>query len=475
MKKFITFLLCAAFAVGTLSFSACVGRGGSAYAFTIAYDKGGYGTEWLESAVDKFCEQEGIDRESVLIEAEKGITTAMETRFDSNTLIRDICITEESTQRKWAAQGYLEPLDDVFTAELSSGKTVEEVLQDGYKDMGYLNNVYGEHYYLFPFTQGAGGIYYNKTLFEDKGWEVPETYDQLLTLCKKIYDDEVRDQPDADARIYPFVCSQDISSYWDFVVQNWWVQILGIDNFREFCKFESAEIFNPDSVYGQAKTEALTAFSNLILNEQGEDKGWVKNDSSDYNAAQMLFCQGKAAMMPNGAWFENEMKASIPEGTEIAIMPTPFLENAKKDADNNYITVNFNCSANSIFIPKNAEHKELAKKFLVFLSEEAMVKEFVEMTGSPRPYKYEIKATENMTECQKSVVNLWGEAQNFVFMTTSKLSVLGRAMVWMKGYPYGPMIFKDSDGKRVSAAEYVEEEYVYVSNEWSDWLSDADL
>lgn len=474
MKKVITLVMCAVMCLSAAAFAGCKPNGEGDYVFTIAYDNGGYGKEWLESAVEKFCAKEGIDRSKVLIEAEKGITAALETRLDSDTLIRDLCITEESTQRKWAAQGYLEPLDDVFKMTLSSGKTVESVLQDGYKDMGYLNNVNGEHYYLFPFTQGAGGIYYNKTLFEEKKWEVPTTYDGLLALCKQIYDEEVRDQPDADKRIYPFVCSQDISAYWDLVVENWWVQLMGIDNFREFCKFESAEIFNPESVYGRAKIEALQAFANLILDENGEDKGWVVVNSSDYNAAQMLFCQGRAAMIPNGAWLENEMKASIPEGVEIAIMPTPFLENAKKDGDE-YITVNFNCSANSMFIPSSAAHKDIAKKFIAFLSEEEMVNEFVQFTGSPRPFKYDIKATENLTACQQSVIELWGRAQNFTFMTTSKLSVIGRAMVWMKGYPYGPMIFKDSDGNRVSAEQYVEEEYAFCSTEWPNWISDAEL
>lgn len=479
MKKLLTLCMSAILTVSALAFVACSPSSGSDdYLLTIAYDNGGYGRVWLDEAVEKFCAQEGIDKDKVLVEAEKGVTEAMETHFDSETMIRDVCITEESTQRKWAAQGYLEPLDDVFAATLSSGKTVESVLKEGYKDLGYLKtDRLGEHYYLFPFTQGAGGIYYNKTLFEQKGWKLPQTFDELKSLCKKIFSEEVVDQPDKDKQIYPLVCSSDISNYWDFVVENWWVQLLGIEEYRNFCKFDKPELFVEDSVYGKTKIEALNAFADLTVADavSGAERKWVITDSADYNAAQMLFCQGRAAMMPNGAWLESEMRASIPEGMEIALMPTPYLANAKKDAEGNYIRVNYSCSANSMFIPAKAAHKELAKKFIVFLSEEAQVKAFVAETGSPRPFNYAIDNLEGLTACQKSVIEAWQNSQNFVFITTSKLSVTGIAFPWKKGYPYGQMIFKDANGNRKSGADYVKEEAEFVATEWNNWIANAEL
>ncbi len=447
------------------------------YVLTIGYDAGGYGQQWLENAVTAFCEEEGIERSKVLIEAEKGYTTTLAAKLEASTAIRDVCITEESTQRQWAAMGYLEPLDDVFEMTLSTGETVESVLSPGYKEFGYLNNVHGEHYYLFPFTQGAGGLYYNKTLFTEKGWNVPTTYDELITLCKRIYADEVADQPNKDQQIYPFICSADITAYWDFLVENWWVQLLGIDNFETFCEFESAELFNPEGIYAQAKLGALEAFQNLVVKDEktGTERTWVINDSADYTAAQMLFVQGKAAMMPNGAWLESEVSASMPDGMEIALMPTPILDGAKTDENGDPIKVNFNCSANSIFIPKAAAHKDMAKKFIAFMCEPDMVADFISEAGSPRPLKVDISKVEGLTTCQQSIIDVWSTSQNFAFKTTSVLSNTGRAGVWMKGYPYGAMMFKDSNGKQMTAAEYINAEYAYCATEWSNWLADANL
>ena len=480
MSKILGVVLSVAMVLPTF---AAVGCGPAAdptaknYDLTIGYDAGGYGTQWLENVVTAFCEKEGIDRKRVLIEAEKGYTTTLSAKLEANTNIRDVCITEEATQRQWAAMGYLEPLDEVFSMTLSTGETVESVLADGYKDIGYLKNVYGEHYYLFPFTQGAGGMYYNKTLFTQKGWSVPTTYDELIALCKKIYAEEVADQPDKNKQIYPMICSADISAYWDFLVQNWMVQLMGVDSFKEFCEFESAENFNPESVYGKAKKGALDAFWNLVVADEttGTERPWVINDSADYTAAQMLFVQGKAAMIPNGAWLESEVSASMPEGMEIALMPTPVINGAKTDAEGKPIQVNFNCSANSIFVPKNAAHKDTAKKFIAFMCEPDMVADFISEAGSPRPLKVDLSKVTGLTACQQSVIDIWSTAQNFTFMSKSVLTNTGRAGVWMKGYPYGAMMFKDSNGKRQTAAEYLNEEYSYCAAEWADWIADANL
>lgn len=52
----------------------------------------------------------------------------------------------------------------------------------------YLNSIAmgGKLYYL-PFFIGLKGIIYNKTLFEEKGWSVPQSYTEFIGLIKDIY------------------------------------------------------------------------------------------------------------------------------------------------------------------------------------------------------------------------------------------------------------------------------------------------
>lgn len=40
--------------------------------------------------------------------------------------------------------------------------------------------------YGVPYMANAAGILYNKDMFEENGWEIPETWDELLALCEKI-------------------------------------------------------------------------------------------------------------------------------------------------------------------------------------------------------------------------------------------------------------------------------------------------
>ena len=215
MKKLISLVCCllAAFtAIGT--FSACKSKNDGKYVLTIGYESGGYGTAWIENAVTKFCEKEGIARNQVYIEAEKGYTSGVMDKLATGIRIRDVLIGCGNTTRSWAAFGYLEPVDDVLSMSLSTGKTLKESLlnQDLLTGITHKNSVYA----IPSIGGGAYGIYYNKTMFDQKGWKVPATYNELLTLCGKIYREEVEGAADGE-EIYPFVVSADIIDYWDFV------------------------------------------------------------------------------------------------------------------------------------------------------------------------------------------------------------------------------------------------------------------
>ncbi len=40
--------------------------------------------------------------------------------------------------------------------------------------------------YGVPYMANAAGILYNREMFQENGWQIPETWDELLALCKKI-------------------------------------------------------------------------------------------------------------------------------------------------------------------------------------------------------------------------------------------------------------------------------------------------
>ncbi len=62
-------------------------------------------------------------------------------------------------------------------------------------DMECLNNVVDEYKdaikfqgknYIVPISANFSGVFYNKDMFEEAGYQVPTTYDELITLAKDI-------------------------------------------------------------------------------------------------------------------------------------------------------------------------------------------------------------------------------------------------------------------------------------------------
>ena len=43
-----------------------------------------------------------------------------------------------------------------------------------------------EGIYALPYVANTAGMLYNKEMFEEHGWEIPETWDEFLTLCEEI-------------------------------------------------------------------------------------------------------------------------------------------------------------------------------------------------------------------------------------------------------------------------------------------------
>ena len=74
-----------------------------------------------------------------------------------------------------------------------------EILSDvsDYEGMQYINQGYldiaeslelvpTDGTYIIPYVANAAGILYNRDMFEEHGWQIPTTWDELLTLCGEI-------------------------------------------------------------------------------------------------------------------------------------------------------------------------------------------------------------------------------------------------------------------------------------------------
>ncbi|MDR0831427.1 MAG: extracellular solute-binding protein, partial [Bacillales bacterium] len=397
----------------------------------------------------------------------------------------DIFFSHGISWEKAAVQGQLERLDTLYEQVVEDDVIFADKVEKSLLSTASFNN----HYYKVPWTNGAGGIVYNELLFEKYGWEVPETYEELVTLCQTIYDAKIKINPNDNKpnaqTIKPFIWSQE-TYYWDYLVFDWWAQYAGTDFFDEYVKLESPEVFNPTTYPGQYK--AFRDWVNLVAKNP-----WQSVDDSvgkQYMAAQMDFANGLAAMIPNAQWIEQEMSGNIdPSKVKMRLMSSPFVAEAKTDNMGKPIKVNYAVGAgDSIIIPATSQNKSLAKKFLLFLARNDNLKLFTEKTnGVMLGFDYGTVdfSNSNLTAFAQDVIKINQESIKFNLYSNSLLRLDGKVgLEWPPenlqyyasffnyynntNYFNNPNTFAEKNVLEIFTSAYNE-----IKNKWNGWLSEV--
>jgi multiple sugar transport system substrate-binding protein len=100
----------------------------------------------------------------------------------------------------FAAQGLLTPLDDVWE---SIGGTFNDAAKS-------LSKGLDGKFYMVPLYNYPWVVFYNKSVFASKGYQVPSTWDQYLALLKKMKSDGLVPQAFADKDGWPALGTFDI-------------------------------------------------------------------------------------------------------------------------------------------------------------------------------------------------------------------------------------------------------------------------
>ena len=175
---------------------------------------------------------------------------------------------------KLADNGYLVDFDEALT-ELG----VRDKIAEG--AVSTIEKLYGGDFTFLPFQYNIEGIFYNKQVFEENGWDVPETWDDLLTIA-----DEAK-----AAGLTPFAASGEQGWPLTRLVSGYLFRTLGADALQKVADGD-AKLTDPEYV------EAAAAIADL-----GAQGYFGDNVASlDYDAASNEFLTGKAAMIYMGSW-----------------------------------------------------------------------------------------------------------------------------------------------------------------------------
>ena len=100
----------------------------------------------------------------------------------------------------FANQGLLEPIDDVWDKIGGNFDAATRSLCKGLDG----------HYYFVPIYNYPWVVFYNKSTFASKGYTVPTTWDQMISLCKTMQKDGLIPFAFADKDLWPALGTFDI-------------------------------------------------------------------------------------------------------------------------------------------------------------------------------------------------------------------------------------------------------------------------
>ncbi|QNK57957.1 carbohydrate ABC transporter substrate-binding protein [Paenibacillus sp. PAMC21692] len=313
---------------------------------TVAVFEGGYGRAYWDAVVERFK----ADYPGVVINliSNPKIMDAIKAQIVAGNP-PDVIYTSPDentgTIKSLLKEGGLLELDDLFesTALDNNAPLKDKIIPDILEYSKPLGD--GKIYYA-PFYMSTLGLWYNQTLFAEKGWGVPKTWDAFLTLGETARS-EGRSLFTYQG-IYP--------GYNDSVILASIASAGGmealdnISNYEEGA-FKSDAVLKTFGVYDDIAKKGYLMPGTVALN---------------HTQAQTEFMQGKALFIPNGNWFENEMKdAPREEGFEFGFLAPPAFEPGGQQ----YAQTSFE----ALFIPAKAKNPELAKEFIKYQYNDAIV------------------------------------------------------------------------------------------------------
>lgn len=377
MKK--TLLSAAVLALVTTSFMGfSTAHAQDAVTLDFAAIETAYGTEVWPAIIEAYKEvNPDVD---VTLTQEKELENAITPRMQAGDYPDVVMLAQNrpmALPETLIKENQLANLSDLLTWTIPGEEgTVEEKLLEGFTDSTSTNPYNDGETYLMPMFYSPTGLFYNTALFEEKGWEVPTTWDQMWGLA------EVAKAEEIALFTYP------TSGYLDTFFFSMIYSAGGAELFGE------ATQYNPDVWSGEELTQVFETLG--VLAENTEETTVANANPNDFVRNQQLILDNKALFMPNGTWIVGEM-ADAPRVDNFSWGMTALP--ALTDGGDQYAYT----FIEHIWVPEGAENKEAAKDFIAFLYSDVAADIFLEY-GAVQPIN---GINEKLSEEQQIFYNVY--------------------------------------------------------------------
>lgn len=343
--------------------------------------EGGFGSEWVkESAQQYMDENENVE---VKVSASPDIHQQLQTRFLSGDVPDLINPGPSFDIQGVISEGMIQDLDkDLQGNAFDSDEKWLDTFEAGQFNLQKDGKTYG-----IPTIFSPGYIFwYDEKLFEDNGWELPETQEDLYDLKEKAEKEGIAvfAVPGKHPGYYFY------GSYMPLVDRIGGKQpILDAFNLKEGA-------WQSDAFIEAAKETQRMVNEGLFL------EGTF---GLSHTEAQTLFFQRKALFVTAGSWLEGEMADVIPEDFKLRAINQP----AVSSGSGEQLAPVSTGWGGAWYVPSDGKNQEETVKFLKFLSSKEEVKKMVQSKGLASVVKGTDEAIES--EALKSALKVLQDAK----------------------------------------------------------------
>ena len=272
------------------------------------------------------------------IDSPNDATTIMKTRFIREDYPDIIGIGGDMNYSNFLDAGLLmdisdyDGLEDVKQVYLDIDKELEFVPMDGV--------------YAMPYAANAAGVLYNKDIFDEYGWEIPTTWDELISLCEDIQ----------AAGLQPFYFG--FRDTWTCLAP--WNAISVDLAPSDVC----AQVNRGETTFTENYREVAEKTRALL--DYAQDDPFAYN----YNDACTAFANGESVMYPIGSYAVPQIQSVNPDiNIDSFVMPAG--ETEEENILNSGNDLQFSVMA-------ECENKEAAYEVLRFLQEDENVQLYLD-------------------------------------------------------------------------------------------------